>query len=65
MMSVYKWSWNYKGNRLNNDNNKETFKKDLMNLIEINYQINMSFDHVVSSNNSFKIHLSFNIFLTL
>ena len=30
---------------------KENFKKDLMNLIETNHQINMISDHSVSSNN--------------
>ena len=47
---------------------KENFKKDLMNLIETNHQMNMSSDHSVSSNNSFKSHLnanSFNMLLTL
>ena len=46
---------------------KEIFKKDLMNLIQTNYQINMTFDHSVSTNNSFKSHLntkSFHLFLT-
>ena len=42
---------NYKGNRLNKDIKKDNFKKDLMNLIETNHQINMSSDHSVSSNN--------------
>ena len=47
---------------------KENFKKDLMNLIETYHQMNMSSDHSVSSNNSFKSHLnanSFNMLLTL
>ena len=46
---------------------KEIFKKDLMNLIQTNYQINMTFDHSVSTNNLFKSHLntkSFHLFLT-
>ena len=43
---------NYKGNRLNKYIKKENFKKDLMNLIEKNHQINMTSDHSVSSNNS-------------
>ena len=42
---------NYKGNRLNKDIKKENSKKDLMNLIETNHQINMISDHSVSSNN--------------
>ena len=42
---------NYKGNRLNKDIKKDNFKKDLMNLIETNHQINISSDHSVSSNN--------------
>ena len=57
-----------KGNRLNKDTKKENFKKDLINLIEKNHQINMTSDHSVSSNNSFKSHLSaksFNMSLTL
>ena len=37
---------------------KQNFKKDLMDLIEKNNQINMTSDHSVSSNNSFKIHLN-------
>ena len=47
---------------------KESFKKDLMNLIETNHQINMTSDHSISNNNSFKSHLnakSFSMFLTL
>ena len=39
-----------------------------MNLIEANHQINVTFYHSVSNNDSFKSHLnakSFNIFLTL
>ena len=45
---------NYKGNRLNKYIKKENFKKDLMNLIEKNHQINMTSDHSVSSNNCLK-----------
>ena len=33
---------------------KENFKKDLMNLIETNHQINMTSDYTVSSNNTKK-----------
>ena len=43
----------------------KNFKNDLMNLIEANCQIDMTFDYSVSSNKSFKIHLnakSFNMF---
>ena len=39
-----------------------------MNLIEINHQINMTFDYSVSRNNAFKSYMnakSFNKFLTL
>ena len=64
----FQWSWNYKGNRLNNHIKKENFEKDLTNLIEINHQINMTSEHSVSSNNSFKNNLnakSFNMFLKL
>ena len=63
----FHWSWNYKGTCLNKCIKKEIFKKDLMNLIQTNYQINMTFDHSVSTNNSFKSHLntkSFHLFLT-
>ena len=59
---------NYKGNRLNKDVKKDNFKKDLMNLIEQKHPINMTPDHSVSSNNSFKSHLntkSFDMFSTL
>ena len=38
-----------------------------MNLIETNYQINMTSDYSVSSNNSFKSHLNaktFNMLIT-
>ena len=62
------WSQNYKGNHLNKNIKKENFKKDLMNLIETNHQINIISDHPVSSNKSFKSHLNtkrFNMFLTL
>ena len=45
-------------NRLNKDTKKENFKKDLMNLIETNYHINMTSDDSVSSNNSFKNFLN-------
>ena len=56
------------GNRLNKDIKIDNFKKDLMNLIETNHYINMTSDHSLSSNNSFKNHMnakSFNMFLTL
>ena len=39
-----------------------------MNLIETNHQVNMTSDHSISSNKSFKSHLStksFDMFLTL
>ena len=61
-------SSNYKGNCLNKYIKKENFKKDLMNLIPTNHQINMTSVHSVSTNNSFKNHLntkSFNVYLTL
>ena len=47
---------------------KQNFKKDLMNLIQINHQISRTSDHSVLSNDSFKSHLNangFNMFLTL
>ena len=37
---------------------KEDFRKDLVNLILTNHQINMTSDHSVSSNDSFKSHLN-------
>ena len=64
----FQWSYNYKGNRLNKDIEKDNFKKDLMNLIETNHQMNMNSVHSVSSNNSLKSHLNVkvrNMFLTL
>ena len=56
--SFFQWSYNYKGDRLNKDIKKEKFKKYFMKLIETNHQINMTTDHSVSSNNSFKSHLN-------
>ena len=60
---------NYKENCLNNNNNKkENFKKDLMNLIEKNHTINMTPDHSISNSNLFKSHLntkSFDMFSSL
>ena len=53
----FQWDWNYKKNRLNKDIKKENFKKDLINLIETNHQINMTSDHLNAK--------SFNMFLTL
>ena len=44
---------NYKGNRSNKDIEKNSFKKDLMNLIEANHLNNMTSDHSLSSNISF------------
>ena len=38
----FQWSWKYKGNRLNKDIKKENFTKDLMNVIETNYEIYMT-----------------------
>ena len=35
--TVFQWSWNYKGNRLNKHIKKDNFKKDLMNLIQTNH----------------------------
>ena len=46
--TVFWWRWNYQGNRLNKDIKKENFKKDLMNLIEANHQINVICDHSIS-----------------
>ena len=37
---------------------KEDFRKDLVNLILTNHQINMTSDHSVSSSDSFKSHLN-------
>ena len=47
---------------------KENLKKGLINLIETNHVSNTISDNFVSSNNSFKTHLSvkdFDMFLTL
>ena len=63
----FHWSWNYKGNHLNKDTKNVNVKKTHLNLIETNHQINMIYDHSVSSNNLFQSHLnakSFNLFLT-
>ena len=38
------------GNHLRKYSKKENFEKDIMHLIEANHQINMTFDHFVSSN---------------
>ena len=54
----FQWSYNYKGNRLNKDIKNKNLKKDLMNLIETNHQINMTSDHSISSNISFKSYLN-------
>ena len=63
----FQWSWYYKENRLRKHIRKENFRKGLINSIETNYQINMTSDNFVSSNNSFKSHLNakgFNMLLT-
>ena len=47
---------------------KESFKKNLIDLIETIHQINMISEHSISSNNLFTSHLnaySFNMFLIL
>ena len=47
---------------------KDNFEKYLVALIKTNHQINMTYDHSVSSNNLFKSHWSsksFGIFLIL
>ena len=54
--------------RLNKDIKKENFKKDLKNLNEKNHPINMTPDHYIPINNSFKSHLnakSFDMFPTM
>ena len=53
---------------MNKDIKSENFKKDLINLTEINYRINITSEHSASSNKWFKSHLNakgFNMFLTL
>ena len=50
----FQWSWNYKENTLNKDLKKKNIKKDIINLIGTNHQINMTSAHFVSSNNSVK-----------
>ena len=55
------WSWigmNYKRNRLKIDTRKENCVKDVMDLIEKNYQIYMTSEHSVSSNALFKKYLN-------
>ena len=44
----FQWSWNFKGNLFKN------FKKNLINLIDINHQIKLTSDYSVSINDSFK-----------
>ena len=47
---------------------KENYRKDLMNLLDTNHQINITSDHSVSGNNLYKRHFyakNFNMFLTL
>ena len=59
---------NLKENRLNKHFLKKFFFLNLMNLIETNQQINMTYDHSVSRNNLFKSHVNvetLNILLTL
>ena len=46
------------GNRLKKDTKKENFEKDVMHFIETNQQINMTFEHSVLGNTSFKKHLN-------
>ena len=56
------------GSCLNKDIKKMTLKKDLINLRETIYQINMTSGHFVSRNKLFKNHLNtknFNMLLTL
>ena len=53
---------------LNKDIKKENFRKYPMNLIETNRHINMTSDHSVSNNTSFKSHLNakrFNMILSI
>ena len=54
----FQWRLNYNWNRFNKEIKKGNFKKDLINLIETNQQINMTCDHSVSSNGTFKSHLN-------
>ena len=65
---LFHWSWNYKRNCLNKNIKKENFLKDLLNLVETNWQINMTSDYSASSNNSFKSHFNaknFNMFFNI
>ena len=48
------WCWNCKGSRSNKDIKKENLEKNQVNLIKTNHHIIMTYDHPVSSNNSFK-----------
>ena len=50
-----------KWNRLKKNTTKEHFDhfdKDVVHLIDTNHQINMTFEHLVPSNTSFKKHLN-------
>ena len=54
--TVFPMQFKLQGESFEKTYKKENFKKGLINLIEANHQINMTSDHSVSSNNSFKSH---------
>ena len=58
LVIVFQVRLKLQGESLNKDTKKENFKKDLMNLIKTNHQINLTSDRSVSSNNSFRSHLN-------
>ena len=60
LVIVFQVRLKLQGESLNKDTKKENFKKDLMNLIKTNHQINLTSDRSVSSNNSFRSHLNTN-----
>ena len=65
--TVFPMKLKLQGSNLNKPVKKKGFKKYIMNLIETDHQVNITSDHFVSNNDSFKSHLnakSFNMFLT-
>ena len=64
--TIFPMKLKLEGNRLKKNTKKEHFSKDAVHLIDTNHQINLNFEHSVSSNTSFKKHLnskSFKMFL--
>ena len=64
--TVFLMNLKLEGSRLNKDIKKGNFRKDLMNLIDTIYQINIISDYFFSVINLFNKHLNaFSTFLTL